>query len=107
MVQKYCVEWPQVHLTPLSACLTLLRSASRASMGHRSSVKSWPFNNGKGSSSTSSFVPSLRRRSAAADWFGRTAGDSVKRVSKDDVDRTAGVCRTDGEIEEMADEEDV
>jgi hypothetical protein len=59
------------------------------------------------SSSVSLRVPSLVSRNAAADLFGRTAGEIVKSVSNDDMDREEGVCGVEGVMDDIAAEEDV
>jgi hypothetical protein len=59
------------------------------------------------SSSVSLRVPSFISRKAAADLFGRTAGEIVKSVLNDEVDREEGVCGTEGVMDDIVAEEDV
>lgn len=97
----YCYEYQG---NVRSASLTVLLSPSSANICHlwsrtsRSLVKK--------SSSAGSFSP-IASRIAAADLFGRTAGDMVNKLSKEEAERWLVVCLEDDLMEVMACEAEV
>jgi hypothetical protein len=95
------------HRRVLNASFKVLLSASSANTCQRWSRTSRSFSSTMSSSSKTSLSPRARRI-AAADLFGRAAGDMVKRVSKEEMVRTLLCVRgAEGVMELMACDVDV
>jgi hypothetical protein len=103
------------HLTPLSASFTELLSPSKASICHFWSLTSLSFKNGTSLSVSAPPPPPPSHNCcvAAADSFGSTAGDRVKRASNDRDVRCEEGCEVakdedaEGLMEDMEREEEV